>query len=77
MFSNATLSIDVVSSGNYQMSIIDASGKVVRSLDLGVLPSGPNLIDFERDHLGAGSYIVLVQNTNQKSIARLPIIIIN
>ncbi len=73
---STTLAIEVATASDYDVKIIDASGRVASQMQLGYLTEGLHEVTIDRDNLANGLYNVVVQSAKFGSFTRIPVIII-
>gem|GEM_PF-5757627 len=73
----ATVAIDIAGTGGtYELGMMDATGRLVWKRSLGQLSAGQHQFNITRDGLTPGQYNLIVRNTDQNTLQRLPIIVI-
>lgn len=70
---NATLEVDIVSSGSYAVNVYDLSGKRVQGINPQKFSVGTQSINLDVSNLPSGNYIVSLENGEVRETAKMTI----
>lgn len=69
-----TMQFDVTTANGFNVSLLDAVGKLVFGSSLGVLPVGRNSHNLDLSDVASGVYTVVISSRDQRSVGRLEVI---
>jgi hypothetical protein len=67
---NATVSFELTSSSEVSFMVYDLNGRVIKTLEMGTLPSGPQTVQMNFSDLRTGTYILRSFIDNRKVTAK-------
>lgn len=67
---NMTIAIDVVKAGDFEISLVNTLGEIVKTVSNGAMGAGNNSIDVNTSDLSAGIYNVVIKSNNEKTVKR-------
>ncbi len=69
-----TMQFDVTSALGFQVSLVDAVGKLVFESSLGTLPAGRNSLTLDLSDVASGVYTVEISSMDQRSAGRVQVV---